>query len=92
MRPIDADDLMRVIDQKFQKHYGDSVYQFIHDFHTCVLRQIRKAPTIDAVPVVRCEKCDWYCADTGICDFWGEPRHPKHYCDEGLLKKESETA
>lgn len=62
MRLIDADALMKVIDQKFQEHYGNSVYQFIHDFFTFVLRQISKAPTIDAVPVVRCGECKhWAC-------------------------------
>ena len=64
MRLIDADALMHVIDQKFQKHYGNSVYQFIHDFFTCVLRQTRKAPTVDAVPVVRCRDCKHFRENT----------------------------
>ena len=58
MRLIDADALMNVIDMKFKEHYGNTVYQFIHDFFRFVLRQIRKAPTIDAVPVVRCGECE----------------------------------
>lgn len=47
MRIIDADALEKVLDEKFQTHYGKSIYQFIHDFFRCVIRQIKKAPTID---------------------------------------------
>lgn len=35
------------------------------------------------VTVFRCKNCGWYDEDTGICDFWGEPRHPEHFCEEG---------
>lgn len=51
MRAIDADALIEVIDKKFQEHYGNTVYQFIHDFFRFVIKQIRKAPTIEAEPV-----------------------------------------
>ena len=57
MRLIDADALGKYITEKFEEHYGKTVYQFIHDFFRFVVRQIRKAPTIDAVPVVRCKDC-----------------------------------
>lgn len=55
MRLIDADALTRCIEQKFDAHYGNTCYQFIHDFFRCVQRLIRKAPTIEARPVVRGE-------------------------------------
>lgn len=55
MRLIDADALMETIDKKFQEHYGNTVYQFIHDFFKFVIKQIRKAPTIEAEPVVHGE-------------------------------------
>ena len=48
MRLIDADALEKIITEKFKEHYGNTVYQFIHDFFTFVIRQIRKAPTIEA--------------------------------------------
>ena len=51
MRLIDADALIEVIDKKFQEHYGKTVYQFIHDFFRFVMKQIKKAPTIEAEPV-----------------------------------------
>ena len=66
MRLIDADALMNVICEKFQEHYGNTVYQFIHDFLRFVVRQIRKAPTIDAVPVVRCKDCKHYRTETAM--------------------------
>ena len=52
MRLIDADTLEQIIAEKFQEHYGNTVYQFIHDFFRFVVRQIRKAPTIEAEPVI----------------------------------------
>jgi hypothetical protein len=60
MRLIDADKLEKVVSEKFKERYGNTVYQFIHDFFRFVIRQIRKAPTIDAVPVVRCKDCKHY--------------------------------
>lgn len=64
MRLIDADKLEKYIAEKFEEHYGKTVYQFIHDFFRFVIRQIRKAPTIDAAPVVRCKDCIVsYCVD-----------------------------
>lgn len=47
MRLIDADALEKMLDEKFQTHYGKSIYQFIHDFFRCAIRLIKKAPTID---------------------------------------------
>lgn len=71
-RLIDADALERIVEEKFHEHYGNTVYQFIHDFFRFVIRQIRKAPTIDpeslrphgrweffdfASPTVECSIC-----------------------------------
>lgn len=40
-----------------------------------ILEEIEKAPTIDAVPIIRCKDCKyshpWY-ADKSICDLWAE--------------------
>ena len=44
---------------------------------------VSTAPTIDAVPVVRCAKCKWYNTEFGVCEFWHSSRHPEHYCGEG---------
>ena len=67
MRLIDADALEKIVTEKFKEHYGNTVYQFIHDFFRCVLRLIRKAPTIEAEPVrhgrweLHEESSDLYC-------------------------------
>lgn len=44
---IDRDALVKKITEKFQAHYGDTCYQFIHDFFRCVIRLINKAPAAD---------------------------------------------
>jgi hypothetical protein len=41
---------------------------------------IREAPSEE---IVLCEDCYYYNAD-GYCGFWGESRHPEHYCGEGV--------
>ena len=51
MRLIDADALEKILAEKFQVHYGKSFSSGIHDFFRCVVKQIRKAPTIEAEPV-----------------------------------------
>ena len=53
MRLIDADALIKEIDGIHQRHYANSSYQFIHDFFLAMFRRIRKAPTVEAVEVVR---------------------------------------
>lgn len=40
---------------------------------------IRNAPTVDAVPVVRCQKCIFY--DPANCSNWCS--HPKGLCNPG---------
>lgn len=37
----------------------------------------------DLVEVVRCKDCRYYNPDGEYCGFWGECRHPEHYCGEG---------
>lgn len=32
---------------------------------------------------VRCKNCRHYNPDGGYCGFWGECRHPEHYCEDG---------
>ena len=79
MRLIDADAFELIVTEKFKEHYGDTVYQFIHDFSKFVIRQIRKASTIDAVEVVRCKDCVWYapCTEWGIDAITGRYDHSK---------------
>lgn len=32
--------------------------------------EIKNAPTIDAVPVIRCKDCKWYYRGGATCMFW----------------------
>lgn len=95
-RFIDANALIEAISKKFQEHYGNTVYQFIHDFFRFVLKQIRKAPTIDAVEVVRCKECiHWYdqeevCLkiydDGAASPYAWQFRKPEDFCSYGERK------
>lgn len=49
---IEREALINLITEKFQAHYGNTCYQFIHDFFRCVVKLIRKAPTVDVAPIV----------------------------------------
>lgn len=51
MRLIDADAL-----KEKAVHYSETEYHFDHD--AVEMGDIDDAPTIDAVPVVRCKECD----------------------------------
>lgn len=58
MRPIDADALIESIEQSRGKN---SIYaQFVRAY-------TKDAPTIDAVPVVRCEDCIWWTKQKASC-------------------------
>lgn len=50
MRLIDADALMRKAVEKF----------YITNYFLHISTMIDEAPTIDAVPVVRCKDCRWF--------------------------------
>lgn len=45
--------------------------------------RIAAAPTIDAVPVVRCVQCINYDAECGYCEYWETGRHTDDYCSLG---------
>lgn len=51
MRPIDAESLKHIVNGS--KYYGTQEQRDFCDM-------ITEAPTIDAVPVVRCKDCKWY--------------------------------
>ena len=92
-RLIDANALIDEIAGIYQRHYINSAYQFIHDFFRAAFRRIYKAPTVDAVEVVRCKNCKHYSDspyDNGdmMCDRWGEWIFPNDddFCSCGERK------
>ena len=60
MRPIDADALMEKMKHRWERFGRES---------DCICL-IEDAQTIDAVPVVRCEKCRHGIKNHGISDGW----------------------
>lgn len=45
---------------------------------------IAKAPTIDAVEVVRCGRCIHYDTDCEYCAYLEDDRGPYDYCSRGI--------
>ena len=88
MRLIDADALMDAAN-------SDGAYGYVD------AKQISEAPTVDAVPVVRCAKCEhWVKNDDGQCvcalfdiaNSYGEPvvTKPDDFCSYGKRKGEAD--
>ena len=88
MRLIDADALMDEVN-------SDGAYGYVD------AKQISESPTVDAVPVVRCAKCEhWVKNDDGQCvcalfdiaNSYGEPVVPKpdDFCSYGKRKGEAD--
>ena len=84
MRLIDADALM-------DEANSDGAYGYVN------AKQISEAPTVGAVPVVRCAKCEhWVKNDDGQCvcalfeiaNSYGEPvvTKPDDFCSYGKRK------
>ena len=106
MRLIDADALpSRALEEKrfvFTMHdrikneyIVETVYKDLADF-------INEAPTIDAVPVVRCKDCKHYSYEpsihryecnifNGAYEFIGYPTNPDDFCSYGERKDNHET-
>lgn len=81
MRVIDADLLTKEI---YQQLSIDDYLKFV-EF-------IKKAPTVDAVPVVRCEDCEYFTSISkysinGSCYLSDDLWKPNDYCCYGKYKK-----
>lgn len=54
--------------------------------HNDVCLAIANQPCFECnhfMEVVRCKDCRYYNPDGEYCGFWGEVRHPEHFCGEG---------
>lgn len=92
-RLIDADALKR----RTQKVATQAWKMNIHARVETVLNQfidfINDAPTVDAVPVVRCKDCKHRDPQDGKCDcghdiLWQQPRSDDWYCADGERREE----
>lgn len=73
MRMIDADEL--------ENQFG------VSDEDLLALDEIRRAPTVDAVVVVRCKNCRSYNKPkTGWCEVHLDREHPDDFCSYGERK------
>ena len=88
MRPIDADALMKTVFNDVVLVDGE-----VKGVGLILAETVDKAPTIDAVPVVRCRECIAYTPvddNTGKCVFLiGEHQYvvPDGYCYLGERKE-----
>lgn len=95
---IEREALMFNIAAKFEKHYGKSREQSIHDFYKFVIKKICAVPAADVVEVVRCKDCK-YCipatadgAEYELCivddDVFPVSVQKQHFCSRGKRKEE----
>lgn len=83
MRLIDADALkyepIPKGDRNYRTYNLDDAYE---DGYSDAFVDIRNAPTIDAVEVIRCKDCIWYLKD-GSCARHLKQFEPYNYCSYG---------
>lgn len=84
MRLINAEHLAKFIDYGHLNNPNEKLYS-----ENDIREMIDMMPTIDAVPVVRCEQCTW--RNMGECMFWaGEGMYTEDndYCSRGKRREE----
>ena len=77
MRLIDADELKKAFDFDSDVELTCSVVHF----------GIDNAPTVDAVPVVRCKNCKYFDAEWKLCNNFRNGTSPEHYCSAGRRRE-----
>lgn len=89
---------MRLIDADFLKRRF--LYSTMPQFKDLFDRIIDGAPTVDAVPVVRCKDCKWFNPEIefgeiriGTCPYQPpyEHTHGEGYCFRGVRKEDNEN-
>ena len=86
-RLIDANKLIDFIDVGHLRHPGELCYSEVD-----VANILLHAPTVDAVPVVRCRECKHYDPENHHCDHYmgtSAPlrRKPDDFCSYGERKE-----
>ena len=84
MRLIDVDSFVEEkqnLNIIHETEYQEGYYYGYRD----ALKDLTEAPTVDAVPVIRCKNCGWYRPEDESCGFWPDEgyRDPEHFCGEG---------
>jgi hypothetical protein len=81
VRLIDANALLKSYDVAWMVEYDETGCGVSKK--AIPTKTIDNAPTIDAVPVVRCRECRDYERDCGYCDYWEVSRNFDDYCSRG---------
>lgn len=85
MRLIDADELRKEINKQAYPHSDSTA----NDIYFSVLHLLANAPTVDAVPIVRCVDCDYFklVDGMGICKCSDDLWQTNDFCSYGEPKK-----
>ena len=85
MRLIDADELRKEINKQAYPHSDSTA----NDIYFSVLHLLANAPTVDAVPIVRCVDCDYFklVDGMGICKCSDDLWQKNDFCSYGEPKK-----
>lgn len=89
MRLIDADDILKA-DENSDKAIVLGSGKSLEIAYALLKKKVADAPTVDAVPVVRCKDCkDWGPGTGGIPICWEtyEPMPPDGFCSIGERKE-----
>ena len=89
MRMIDADAMKRVYQEVLCSHVACIDCSFFMDDKYCRFEtMLSEAPTINAIPVVRCRECRSYNKPkTGWCEVHLDREHMDDFCSYGERKE-----
>ena len=89
MRLIDADALIKTLETQDYSNAPNTLEGWTpQDMTNAEIFDINNAPTVDAVPVVRCKDCLY--REGSACDYSAVYVRPHGYCQWGR-RKENET-
>ena len=90
MRLIDADALWEALcrDEAIEDAYGSGVLEIVSDILDDMLGE---APTVDAVPVVRCRDCKYFAGEFMYCAFNIIVPFDYFFCLHGRREADDET-
>ena len=89
VRLIDADVLERAVQASIAEYADVYTGEMIFGMRSVVFYATNGAPTVDAVPVIRCKDCKYYEDDIGDCIGFGDTYvTEEEYCSRARRKEE----